>query len=295
MMRASAARRTARVDRRSDRRHAAHPARRSSSRAPGVEIWAKAEFCNPGGSVKDRAALQMIHDGVAVGRLTRDKILIDSTSGNTGVAYSLFGAALGYQRRAGDAGERVGGAQAHHARLRHRDHLLVAMEGSDGAIRLVRELVAEDPGQVFLPRSVLERVQPARALPRHRARDPRSRPAIASRTSSPASARAARSWAPGGGSRSTTRAFRCVAVEPDDALHGLEGLKHLAVVARAGDLAARRRSSIGVCRCRPTRRGTLPTGSRDEEGLFVGHSAGAAVAGALRVAREVPASRARAS
>src|SRR5437764_982151 len=64
-------------------------------RREGVEIWAKAEFMNPGGSVKDRAAFQMVKDGIAQGLLTPDKILIDSTSGNTGVAYSLVGAALG--------------------------------------------------------------------------------------------------------------------------------------------------------------------------------------------------------
>src|SRR4051812_33095044 len=64
---------------------------------PGVELWAKCEFANPGGSVKDRPALQMLSDAIADGRLTPDKIIIDSTSGNTGVAYSLVGAALGYR------------------------------------------------------------------------------------------------------------------------------------------------------------------------------------------------------
>src|SRR5438045_838940 len=64
---------------------------------PGVEIWGKCEFQNPGGSVKDRAAWQMVKDGIASGALTRDKVLIDSTSGNTGVAYSMIGAALGYR------------------------------------------------------------------------------------------------------------------------------------------------------------------------------------------------------
>src|SRR5947208_16276368 len=64
---------------------------------PGVEIWGKCEFCNPGGSVKDRAARQMVEDALADGRLSRDKTLIDSTSGNTGVAYSMIGAALGLE------------------------------------------------------------------------------------------------------------------------------------------------------------------------------------------------------
>src|SRR5438034_4326253 len=64
---------------------------------PGVEIWGKCEFCNPGGSVKDRAARQMVQDALADGRLTKEKTLIDSTSGNTGVAYSMIGAALDLQ------------------------------------------------------------------------------------------------------------------------------------------------------------------------------------------------------
>src|SRR5437764_3333328 len=66
---------------------------------PGVEIYAKAEFFNPGGSVKDRPALNMIKDGEASGRLTKDKIILDATSGNTGIAYGMIGAAKGYKVR----------------------------------------------------------------------------------------------------------------------------------------------------------------------------------------------------
>src|SRR5215467_1426042 len=64
---------------------------------PGVELYAKAEWQNPGGSVKDRAAARMILDGEATGRLTADKTIIDATSGNTGIAYAIVGAARGYQ------------------------------------------------------------------------------------------------------------------------------------------------------------------------------------------------------
>src|SRR5690606_19756816 len=71
--------------------------RRVAESAPSVEVYIKLEFANPGGSVKDRPALRMIRDAIADGRLTHDKILIDATSGNTGVAYSLFGAALGHR------------------------------------------------------------------------------------------------------------------------------------------------------------------------------------------------------
>ncbi|HMX94508.1 MAG TPA: pyridoxal-phosphate dependent enzyme, partial [Elusimicrobiota bacterium] len=64
---------------------------------PGVEVYAKAEFTNPGGSVKDRAAKNMILEAIKTGELTKDKILLDSTSGNTGIAYAMIGAALGYR------------------------------------------------------------------------------------------------------------------------------------------------------------------------------------------------------
>src|SRR5262252_531336 len=66
-------------------------------RHPGLEVYAKAEWFNPGGSVKDRAALAMIEDGERRGLLTRDRIVVDSTSGNTGIAYALIGAAKGYR------------------------------------------------------------------------------------------------------------------------------------------------------------------------------------------------------
>ena len=97
----AASARAARLGRRGRRQHAARPpAQASRSDAPGVEVYAKLEFANPGGSVKDRAALRMMQRRASpTGASRTDKILIDSTSGNTGVAYSLFGAALGVPRR----------------------------------------------------------------------------------------------------------------------------------------------------------------------------------------------------
>src|SRR6202023_1167115 len=112
---------------------------------PRLEVYAKAEWFNPGGSVKDRAALAMIEDGERRGALTRDRILIDSTSGNTGIAYALLGAAKGYRVRlvmpSNVSEERKQLVQAYGAEVVFSD----GMEGSDGAIRLVRELIAADP------------------------------------------------------------------------------------------------------------------------------------------------------
>lgn len=118
---------------------------------PRAEIYGKAEWANPGGSVKDRPALKMILEGERTGALTRDKIIIDATSGNTGIAYAMIGAARGYHvklclpKNASEERKRI--LQAHGAELVLTDPL----SGSDGAILAVREIVAADPGKYFYP------------------------------------------------------------------------------------------------------------------------------------------------
>src|SRR5207253_7485853 len=116
---------------------------------PNVEVYAKAEWFNPGGSVKDRAALAMIEDGERSGALTRDKTIIDSTSGNTGIAYALVGAAKGYRvslvMPGNVSAERKALVTAFGAEIVYSD----AGEGSDGAIVMVREIVERDPERYF--------------------------------------------------------------------------------------------------------------------------------------------------
>ena len=118
---------------------------------PGVELYAKAEWFNPGGSVKDRAALRIIEDAEQDGRLTHDRILIDATSGNTGIGYAMIGAAKGYAVRlvmpANVTQERKALAKAYGATIVESDPL----EGSDGAIRLARQIVAGEPERYFYP------------------------------------------------------------------------------------------------------------------------------------------------
>jgi cysteine synthase B len=125
--------------------------RRISADLPGIEIHAKAEYFNPGGSVKDRPALSMILAGERSGALTPDKIILDSTSGNTGIAYAMIGAAKGYHVKLclpGNASpERKRILQAYGAELVLTD----AAEGSDGSTRLVKKIYAEDPGRYFYP------------------------------------------------------------------------------------------------------------------------------------------------
>jgi cysteine synthase B len=253
---------------------------------PGVEIWAKAEFMNPGGSVKDRAAYQMVKDGIAEGRLTPDKILIDSTSGNTGVAYSMVGAALGF-RVALVMPENVSAARKQITQAYGTEIIYSSpMEGSDGAIRLVRQLVDEHPDRYFYPDQYSNESNPkahylgtgAEILAQTGGRVTHFCAGIGTTGTIMGTGRRLKEHRPG---------IRIVAIEPDDALHGLEGLKHMA-------------SSLVPKIWRPNEcvDRILPMATDEawdvadrvahEEGLFIGHSGGAAVAGAIRLAREVP-------
>jgi cysteine synthase B len=118
---------------------------------PGIEIFAKAEYFNPGGSVKDRAALNMILDGERSGRLNHRRVILDATSGNTGIAYAMIAANRGYKVKlclpANASIERQRILKAYGAEMVFSD----GSEGSDGAIRLCRQLYLEDPDSYFYP------------------------------------------------------------------------------------------------------------------------------------------------
>ncbi|MBI4535680.1 MAG: PLP-dependent cysteine synthase family protein, partial [Ignavibacteriae bacterium] len=117
--------------------------------APHVGLFAKAEWYNPGGSVKDRAALNMILEGVRNGKLTSDKTIIDASSGNTGIAYAMIGALLGYRVQvavpANANPERKRILRAYGADLIYTDPL----EGTDGAQEVVKDLVSKHPDRFF--------------------------------------------------------------------------------------------------------------------------------------------------
>src|SRR5438132_9678032 len=116
---------------------------------PGVELYAKAEWQNPGGSVKDRAAARMILDGEASGALTKDRTILDATSGNTGIAYAMVGAARGYSVKLcvpeNASPERKLILKALGAEL----ILTSPLESTDGAIREARRLYTSDPDRYF--------------------------------------------------------------------------------------------------------------------------------------------------
>lgn len=255
--------------------------------APGSKIYLKLEYTNPGGSIKDRPALRMIQDAMADGRYTRDKILIDATSGNTGVAYSLFGAAFGMKVNLVMPGNvskaRKDITQAYGTELVFSD----PMEGSDGAIRLVRKLVAENPDRYFYcdqysnPSNPLAHYHGTGREILEQVGDEITHFVASLGTSGTAMGTTRRL-------REHTRKIICVAAEPSEAMHGLEGLKHMA-------------SSIVPKIYDPTLPDeNLPVETDDgwdmserlleQEGIFVGHSTGANVHAALVLAKRAPGS-----
>jgi cysteine synthase B len=252
---------------------------------PGVEIWAKCEFCNPGGSVKDRAAWQMVKDALADGRLTRDKILIDSTSGNTGVAYSMIGSALGLRVQlvmpANVSAARKQITSAYGTELIFSSEL----EGSDGAIKLVRELVDKDPARYFYPDQYSNESNPgAHTL----TTGPEILRAVGDRLTHFIAGIGTSGTVMGTGRalHAFNPKIHVVAVEPEDALHGLEGLKHMG--SSIVPAIWRPEESVDEILPMPTDEAwDVSDRMAHEEGLFVGHSAGAAVAAAIRFAKKI--------
>jgi len=254
----------------------------------GVEIWAKAEFCNPGGSVKDRAALQMIKDGVASGALTRDKTIVDSTSGNTGVAYSLIGGALGYPvtlvMPANVSWARQQITRAFGTNLVFSD----AMEGSDGAIRLCRQMVADNPGAYFYPDQYSN---PSNPLGHYLGTGREIWEQTEGRVTHFVTGIGTSGTVMGTGRRlkDYRRDIEVWAVEPDDALHGLEGLKHMASSIVPGIYHVEELN--GVIPMPTDEAWDVSDRLAKEECILVGHSSGASLAGGLRLARKLAAAR----
>lgn len=199
---------------------------RMAADLPGVEIYAKAEFYNPGGSVKDRAALNMIQEGERSGKLTPGKILLDSTSGNTGIAYAMIGAYKGYKIKLclpkNASHERKLMLKAYGAEMVLTD----AGEGSDGAIRECRKIFASDPDRYFYPDQYSN---PAN----WQAHFHGTAPEILAQTGGRVTHFVA-ALGTSGTFMGCARRFRqdaphvkCISAQPDSGFHGLEGLKHM--------------------------------------------------------------------
>jgi cysteine synthase B len=251
---------------------------------PGVAVYGKAEFLNAGGSVKDRAALRMIRDGEESGALTPDRVILDSTSGNTGIAYAMVGAALGYRVRlvmpTNVSDERKTMILAYGAEIVYSD----AQEGSDGAIVLAQRIFAEEPDRYFMPDQYNN---PAN----WKAHYDGTGAEIWRQTDGTVTHFVA-ALGTSGTFMGVTRRLRaeqadtvCISVQPEDPWHGLEGMKHMpsAIVPGIydpdladGNLWAPTEASYDLAR-----------DLARTEGIMVGHSSGAALWGVRETARQV--------
>ena len=258
---------------------------RIGQKFPNIEFLAKAEWFNPGGSVKDRPALSMIQAGLASGALRPGKTIIDATSGNTGISYAMIGAAMAYPvtlclpDSASQERKRILAAFGAEMIITPGD------EGTDGAIRRVQKIVAAEPEKYFYPDQYSN---PANWQAHYRG--------TANEIWAQTSGRITHFVAGLGTSGTfvgTTRrlrelnpAIRCISLQPDAAFHGLEGWKHMATAIRPSiydDTLADE---------------DLPVSTEDayrlvkriarEEALLVSPSAGAALSGGFTVANKIP-------
>ena len=251
---------------------------------PGIEIYGKAEYFNPGGSVKDRAALNMILEGERAGLMTADKTLIDSTSGNTGIAYAMICAVRGYKvklclpQNASPERKRI--LKAYGAELILTD----PGEGSDGAIRAVRELYATDPGRYFYPDQYGNDAN-------WQAHFKTTGPEIIEQTNGRVTHFVALLGTSGtftGTSRRLKRdipGVECISAQPSTGFHGIEGTKHMAtaIIPRIYDPALADRNIL--IETEDAYKMVRRLGR--EEGLLVGISAGGNIQASLQLAREL--------
>jgi cysteine synthase B len=261
---------------------------RVAATAPDVEIYVKLEFANPGGSVKDRAALRMIKDAYANGRLTKGKTLIDSTSGNTGVAYSIFGAAFGVPVRlvmpSNVSKARKDIARAFGTEIVFSDPL----EGSDGAIRHVRTIVEANPDAYFYPDQY---ANPSNPLAHYDGTGPEILAAVGDRITHFIAGLGTSGTMMGTARRlkEHTHKIHCVAVQPDEPLHGLEGLKHMdsSLVPPIYDPTV----PDETYRVSTEDGWDMADRCAREEGIHIGHSSGANVHAAVKIAEELQRTR----
>jgi cysteine synthase B len=251
---------------------------------PGVEIYAKAEFFNPGGSVKDRAGLNMILDGERTGRLTKERTLLDATSGNTGIAYAMIGALKGYKVKlclpANASHERRQILTSYGAEMVFSD----AGEGSDGAIRLCREIYEANPDAYFYPDQYNN---PANWKAHYEGTGLE----ILDQTSGSITHFVACMGTSGtfmGTSRRLKRelpSVQCVSAQPSSGFHGLEGLKHMPTAIVPGIYDASIADDNLWIETEDAYKMTRWLGRN--EGLLVGMSSGANVHAARAVARRL--------
>lgn len=250
----------------------------------GVKVYAKAEWCNPGGSVKDRPALRIIEDAENSGRLTKDKIIIDSTSGNTGIAYAMIGCVKGYKvtlvMPSNVSEERKAIVKSFGAEIIYTDPL----KGSDGAILEVRKLVEKEPDRYFFADQYNNPSNPsahyhttgAEIWEQTKGKVTHFIAGLGTSGTLMGTGRRLKEFNP---------SIQVIAVEPATPIHGLEGLKHMDTAIVPGiydptfpdrkirvdtEDAYKTVKALGI-----------------QEGLLVGYSAGAAMWAAFQLAKEL--------
>ena len=258
--------------------------KRLSADVAPVRIFAKAEWFNPGGSVKDRAALNMIRDGERTGRLTQDKILLDATSGNTGIAYAMFGAAMGYRVRlalpsnAGDLHKRI--LAAYGAELVLTD----PTKGSDGAIEEAIRLNTAEPGLYFYPDqytndanwqahyngTALEILEQTQGVVTHFVAG------LGTSGTFTGTSRRLLEFNPD---------IRVISVQPDSPMHGLEGWKHMETSIKPAFYDETLAHDNREVRTEDAQQ--MIKRLAKQEGLLISPSAGAAAHAALQVAKDL--------
>jgi len=252
---------------------------------PDVEIWIKLEKFNPGGSVKDRPALRMIMDAVKRGELTKDKTIIDATSGNTGIALAMIGRALGFKvelaMSEGVSEERKRILKIFGAKL----HLTPAEEGTDGAIRFVRELVKKYPERYYY-------VDQYNNHSNWKAHFYSTGVEIWEQTKGRITHFVAGAGT-GGTLVGTGRRLKIynpdieiVGVQPAEAKHGIEGLKHMESSIKPGIFDETIIDRMVYVKTEEAYEMTRKLAK--EEGLLLGISSGAAVHAAIELAKKLP-------
>ena len=249
-----------------------------------VQIYAKAEWFNPGGSIKDRPALNMLLEAEKSGQLAKDKIVIDASSGNTGIAYAMLGSALGYSVQialpANASSERKETLRAYGAEIIETD----ALTGTDGAQQYVRDLVSEHPDRYYYPDQYNN---PANWQAHYnstaweiwnqsRQRVTHFVAGLGTTGTFVGTSRRLKEFNP---------SIQCISFSPDSPIHGLEGLKHLPTTMVPGiydpsladdHLTVTTEEAYAMTRILAR-----------NEGLYVGISSGAALAVSLHLATQI--------
>ena len=252
---------------------------------PAVEIFAKAEFLNPGGSVKDRAAAAILRDAARQGRIRQGPVILDATSGNTGIAYAMLSAAFGYRLKL-CLPDNVTVERKRMLRAYGVDLVLTnPMEGTDGAIREARRLYESDPVRYFYADQYNN---PSNWRAHYETTGVEILEQTDSRLTHFVAGLGTSGTFVGIGRRlrEYARDVHLVSVQPDSPLNAIEGLKHMETAIRPGiydSTLADEDVSVGTERAQELTRRLAA-----EEGLLVGVSSGAALAASLDLAERIP-------